>query len=127
MSIRVTSTLGDLAADLRTIATEAKPTMARVVRKNAEQGNRLAKDFAKESAGSHGKLYHLAFSAESRTPLSWEYGPDEAMPQGGMSFEGGSRNQKPHLDLARSADIVGPALAVEVGKAVADLFWPGAS
>jgi hypothetical protein len=31
------------------------------------------------------------------------------MPQGGMSFEFGSRNQPPHLDLNRSADIIGSA------------------
>lgn len=126
MSITVTSSLGDLAADLRTIATESTSTMARVLAKNARQGRNLARDFARVSAGAHGTHYPTAITTERRSALSWEYGPDSAMPQGGMSFEYGSRNQKPHLDLNKSADIVGPALAFEVGKAVGDLFWPGA-
>jgi hypothetical protein len=55
--------------------------------------------------------------------VSGEYGPDAAMPQGGMSFEFGSRNQKPHLDLAKSADVIGPALAQEVRGLADQWFW----
>jgi hypothetical protein len=54
---------------------------------------------------------------------SGEYGPDIARPQGGMSFEYGSRNQPPHLDLARSADLIGPSTVGEVGRMVDRLFW----
>jgi hypothetical protein len=112
-----------LAADMRRIPAKAKRDMASTVRKSAVRGNRIAADFARESAGDHGKLYHLAFSAEARDPLSWEYGPDSAMPQGGMSFEYGSRNQPPHLDLNRSADIIGPLFAHDVGQIPDRLFW----
>jgi hypothetical protein len=127
--VRVTHTIGDLASDLRTIAVEASPTMAKVVRKNAIAGNRIAREFASQQHTMNSNYdihYPRAFSAEARSPLSWEYGPDASKPQGGMSFERGSRNQPPHLDLARSADIIAPRLASEVLDAVADLFWPGA-
>lgn len=126
MRIRVTHDIDDLAADLRTIAAEAKPTMARVVREEARLGNELARGFAKQSAGAHGKHYPNAFSVERVAPLAYEYGPDASKPQGGMSFEHGSRNQKPHLDLNRSADIIATRFGGAVLNDVGDLFWPGA-
>lgn len=131
--ISVTHGIGDLAADLRTIARKAPGELSGVVRSNIRAGNGLAKGYAKQSAGRHGKLYHRAFSAEMRSVAgfsggvsiySGEYGPDSAMPQGGMSFEGGSRNQPPHNDLAKSADITGPAFAHDVGRKADSLFWP---
>jgi hypothetical protein len=124
--VRVTHHIDDLASDLAKIAVDSKATMARTLRQEAELGNELAKGFARKSAGKHGKHYPSAFSAESRGPLSWEYGPDSSMPQGGMSFEFGSRNQPPHLDLARSADIIAARLGEAVLNDVDDLFWPGA-
>lgn len=121
--IRVTHDIDDLANDLAAIVRAAPGDMARVVRKNAVDGNKLAAGFAKESAGRHGKHYHRAFSAEQVTPLSYEYGPDSAKPQGGMSFERGSRNQPPHLDLAKSADLIGPAFAQDVHELPDSWFW----
>jgi hypothetical protein len=113
------------------IPARAKIDMRSTVREGIKVGNSLAKDFAKSSAGAHGKRYPNAFSTEMRPTfsgfgtsiISGEYGPDIAKPQGGMSFEFGSRNQKPHLDLARSADIVGPALAGEVRRLPDRWFW----
>ncbi len=96
--------------------------MPRIVAENARKGNRIAKAFAKESAGTHGKHYARRFEAEPVTPLSWEYGPT-GRPQGEMSFESGSRNQPPHLDLAKSADIVGPEFADDVHDAASAWFW----
>jgi hypothetical protein len=122
-SIRVIHSIDDLADDCRRIAVRGKADMARVTRMNAQRGNRIAKGFAKESAGAHGKHYHRAFSMEAITPLEWEYGPDAAKPQGGMSFEFGSRNQPPHLDLARSADLVGPMFARDVSNLPDKWFW----
>lgn len=123
MRVRVQHTIGDLARDAARVATKAKPKMAKVVRRNAEQGNRLGADIARKSAGAHGKHYPGAFSAEAITPLVWEYGPDAGMPQGGMSFEFGSRNQPPHLDLAKSLDVQGPKFADDAGDVLDGLFW----
>jgi hypothetical protein len=41
-----------------------------------------------------------------------------------MSFEYGSRNQPPHLDLNKSADLIGPQLAKDAGNLLDSLFWP---
>jgi len=124
--VRVTHHIDDLASDLRTIATEVNLVMAKTVREEARLGNNLAKGFAKKSAGSHGKHYPSSMSAEMVSALSWEYGPEDGKRQGGMSFERGSRNQPPHLDLAKSADIIGPRLGGAILNDVGDLFWPGA-
>lgn len=123
MRVRVIGGVGDLAADLAHIATVSRIDMGDTVKTNANSGVRLAKGFAKSSAGAHGKHYPNAMSAEARGPLTWEYGPDSAKPQGGMSFEFGSRNQPPHLDLARSADIVGPRFANDVSRLPSRWFW----
>jgi hypothetical protein len=121
--IRVTHDIDDLANDLAAIPVTGARKFATTVRKNAEQGNRLARGYAKESAGAHGKHYHRAFSAEAITPLEWEYGPDASKPQGGMSFERGSRNQPYHGDLDRSLDVQGPRFATDIGNDVDSLFW----
>ncbi len=122
-SIRVIHDIDDLASDLRNIAATARADMARTTRLNAQRGNRIAKGLARESAGAHGKHYHKAFSIEAITPLEWEYGPDAAKPQGGMSFEFGSRNQPPHLDLNKSADVAGPMFARDVSNLPDKWFW----
>ena len=125
-SISLKGDLSDLTSDLRQIAAETKPKLQRIVDHNAREGNKIAQAYAKESAGSHGRHYPRAFSVERVAPLTDEYGPDSSKPQGDMSFEFGSRNQKPHLDLARSADVIAPRLERDVAKLAADLFWPGA-
>lgn len=124
MRLRERDTLDFLVADLTDIARKAPGDMRGCVRDGIRAGNQLAKDYARVSAGKHGKLYPRAFSAEMRSSFagfgviihSGEYGPDIAKPQGGMSFERGSRNQKPHLDLARSADRIAPSFQMEVGR-----------
>lgn len=129
-SVSVHHHIDRLAADYAAIPARSARELSGVVRDGIRVGNMLARDFAKESAGRHGKHYPKAFSTEMRKTYrsaesfvySGEYGPDIAKPQGGMSFERGSRNQKPHLDLARSADIVGPAFAKEVGDVIDGLF-----
>lgn len=131
MRVKVHHTLDLLEADMREIVRKAPRELSGIVREGIRVGNSIAKDFARESSGSHGKLYPRSFSSEMRPAghfggvsiYAGEYGPDSSMPQGGMSFEGGSRNQKPHLDLARSADIIGPALAGEVRRKVGGWFW----
>lgn len=130
MRVNVKSHLGDLTADLTEIPIRAARDMVGTVHSNLKQGNTIAKGFAKTSSGCAGKLYPKSFSAELHAGtglfgnvISGEYGPDTARPQGGMSFEYGSRNQKPHLDLARSADIIGPAFADDVANLPDKWFW----
>jgi hypothetical protein len=125
MGVRVYTTLGDLERDLKIIATEFKPRAARDVRDVAQDGNRAGKANAQRTAPTHGKHYPKAFSAERRGILEWEWGPDAGMPQGGMSFENGSRNQPPHKDIAKAADLHGAgALERKVDRTIDGLFWP---
>lgn len=130
MRVRVHHDIGDLANDCVAVARRVKPDMRGVVRDGIRAGNELAKGFAKQSAGKHGKHYYKAFRAEMTTSLfgaagdiSGEYGPVRGMRQGDMSFEWGSRNQRPHLDLNRSADIIGGSFAQEVSAKSREWFW----
>lgn len=131
-SVHVTTSLDSLERDMRRIAVESVTDCARIVDRNLEEGNTIARAFAKESAGRHGKHYASAFGVDHypEAPLAevivfgGEYGPDASMPQGNMSFEFGSRNQKPHLDLAKSADIIGPKMESDVLDAIDRWFWP---
>lgn len=123
MTVRVTHTLAGLDRDMRALPVKAVRETAKVVRANAVEGNRRAKAFAQASAGAHGKHYHRAFTAEALSATTWEYGPDASKPQGGMSFEYGSRNQRPHLDLNRSADVQGVKLGESVRDLLNNLFW----
>lgn len=128
VKVTVTSTLRWLEGDLRDLAKRSDRDLRDVVREGIRQGNRVAKDSAKRTAGAHGKHYHRAFTEEMHPSAgmgtySGEYGPDESKPQGGMSFERGSRNQPPHLDLAKSADAIGPAFAKKVSALPDRWFW----
>jgi hypothetical protein len=122
--VHVTHFIDDLADDCRAIAVGAPTDLRDVVQEGLKVGNTVARDNARRSAGTPGKHYPDAFSWEMTGVLTGEYGPDVAKPQGGMSFEFGSRNQKPHLDLAKSADLIGPSFAQEVGRLAQRWFWP---
>lgn len=124
MGMRVVHDIDDLANDMVAIARRVQPDMARVVRRNAERGNRIAKASAKRQSGTHGKHYPNAFTAEAVTPLVWEYGPDVSRPQGGMAFEDGPGPQtRPHNNLRKSADFIGPFFAEDVADHVGRWFW----
>lgn len=103
------------------IASTAMPRMAQVVRDHAEEGNKLARAFAKASAGPHGKSYYKRISAEAITPLEWEYGPSEV--DGRQYVGAGYRNSAPNTDLPKSADLIGPKFADAVGDMADGLFW----
>ena len=122
-----------LAADMKHIVTvEAPRDMVATVRESVSYGTKLARANAKRTAGKHGKWYPSSITADQRTGrgagfgvllYSGEYGPDPARRQGGMSFENGSRNQPPHHDMAKSADVVGPMFASKVAKQPDGWFW----
>ncbi|HET7689331.1 MAG TPA: hypothetical protein VFK41_03065 [Nocardioidaceae bacterium] len=133
MRVKVRHRIDRLAAKYERAAAEAPAAFQRIVHDNAKDGRDIAKTFARESAGDHGKLYHRAitlgraetsgFEPVFASPgLAWEFGPEADRPQGGMSFEWGSRNQKPHLDLNRAADVVGPEMGRDVVRLAARLL-----
>lgn len=133
MRVKVRHRIDRLAATLEHAAVEAPMAFQRIVHDNAKDGRDVAKVFARESAGEHGKLYHRAITmgraetsgfepAFAAPGLAWEFGPEAAKKQGGMSFEWGSRKQKPHLDLNRAADIIGPEMGRDVVRLAARLL-----
>lgn len=121
--IRVTHTLRDFQSDQEGVAERSVRDMRDVVSDNLKAGNTLAKASAKRTAGKHGKHYHRAFGWEMTGLTEGEYGPDSTMPQGDMSFERGSRNQPPHLDLAKSADAIRLKFAADVARLPDRWFW----
>lgn len=134
MEVNVRHDLSDLANDLLASAKSVPKEARKVVNEGARAGNMLARDFARVSAGTHGKHYYKAFTWEPKNRFigfgsgtySAEYGPDVARPQGGMAtgFEYAvGRQTAPHLDLNRSADIIGPSFAQEVRQMVDRLLW----
>lgn len=131
MKVTVTHTLRDFEDDQKDVAKRADRDMRAVVREGVMTGNAVARDNAKRTSGKHGKHYPRAITWEmgktfhgfGSSVYSGEYGPDIAKPQGGMSFENGSRNQPPHLDLAKSADLIGPSFAQEVRGLPDRWFW----
>lgn len=128
MGIHVSGGVDDLARDLRFLATKTRPEMSKVVREAARTGNRHARAFASEEHTMFSDVdadYPDAFTVEAITPLSYEYGPDASRPQGSKAsgYEFGSINQAyPHLDLARSADIVAAEFPMDVDDKVRELF-----
>lgn len=133
MSIRSTHTVGRLASDMERIPEKAVRSFKKTVRQAVVIGNTEARDNARRSSGTHGKHYPKSFTWEMRphfamfgaSIFSGEYGPEAGRLQGSMAtgFEGGSRNQPPHRDLAKSADLIGPAFANEVASEVGGLYW----
>lgn len=123
MRVRVLGGVGDLARDLQGIASTVQPDMRDAVRDSLRTGTSLARSSARRTAGKHGKHYPNAITSEMTGAIVGEYGPDIARPQGGMSFEFGSRNQPPHLDLARSADVAGEAFDRAVRKKIDEWLW----
>jgi len=96
-----------LEADIRRQEPRKLQAFRRVVRNAAGAMVVLWKENARDSAGKHGKRYPRTIGYDTYDGgLSAVVGPDATMPQGGMSFEYGSRNQPPHLDGNRAADDV---------------------
>lgn len=131
--VRVTHGINDLANDMRSIPRKAVVDMNDCVRDGIRVGNDLAKDFARAHVGPHTKKYPGSFSSRMNKPyqgfgaiiFSGEYGP-LARGQGELAsvLERGTRNgNKPQFNVLRSADMIGPAFAHEVGKLPDRWFW----
>ena len=130
MRVRVIHGIDDLASDMAAIPAKASKDMRAAVKRNAQEGNRIARGFASEQHTMNSSIdvpYQESFSAESNGPLAWVYGPvDDGIAHGGQQargYEHGSRNQPPHLDLARSADIIGPKFGHDVSELPDGWFW----
>lgn len=121
-TIRVTHTIDDLEADCREVATTTKARMARVVKRNVEQGNVLARKYARGASGPHGLNYYKRITSEMTGPLSGEYGPTGEV--AGNAVGAGWRHGPPNTDLEKSLDIIGPRFARDVSNVADDLFWP---
>jgi hypothetical protein len=120
MRVRVVGGVSDLRRDLEAIPAKAARGFTQAVRSNAKEGNRLARQFARERSGPHGKHYYKRISAEALSPMAWEYGPT-GVPK--TEFVGAGFQHGVNLDLPNSADIVGPKLAHDAGEVVDRLFW----
>lgn len=121
MRVKVTHHIDDLADDLIAIPGRFAREAPSIVERNAKEGNRLARNFAREKAGPHGKDYYKRLSAEMTGPLTAEYGP-AGIPK--SDFVGvGFRNGAVNMDLPNSADLIGPKFAKDVGDLVDGLFW----
>ena len=115
--------LSALAVDLGKIGVKSTSTMVKVFR---ESGDQLVKTWAAnatETSGQHGRHYPKSIDMEMQvsTDIVIEVGPNPAMPQGGMSFEYGSRNQPAHLDGQRAADAEIPLIDRRITAALAYL------
>lgn len=112
-----TREVGKLAADIEKAPVSSLRRLQRVVDHDASELTDLAKANARRSAGKHGKWYPGSIGYDlTDGDLTAVIGPDVNDPkgQGGMSFEYGSRNQKPHLDLNRAMDVIGPKFERDV-------------
>ncbi|MDF1603396.1 hypothetical protein [Nocardioides sp. YIM 152315] len=119
MRVRVTHGIGDLANDLAQIPVSFATRAPQVVEWNAQRGNTIARRFAREKAGPHGKDWYKRLTSEMTGPLTAEYGP-EGIPKTdfvGVGFRSGT-----NLDLPNSADIVGPDFADDTGDMAEGLF-----
>lgn len=119
-SIRVTNKLDDLARDTKVIAAASDRVWPGVVARYGEMGNNAARRFARQRSGPHGANYYKRITAEARTPLSWEYGPEGDVVENAVGA--GWRNGPANTDLERSMDYVGPKFADAVGKTADRLF-----
>lgn len=111
----------DLGDDLAGVAKTSDVKAARVVKKNVEQGSRLARRIARAKSGPHGKNYFKRISGEMTGVTEGEYGPTGDVL--GNAVGAGWRNRGPNLDLPQSADIVGPQFARDAGDMLDGLFW----
>lgn len=117
--INVRHGIGDLANDLAGIPVGFGARAPRVVRDDAAELTRLARRFAREKSGPHGKAYYKRITMEMTGPFSAEIGP-KGIPK--SDFVGAGFRHGLNTDLPNAADIVGPKLAGDIGDLADALF-----
>lgn len=133
MRIREHDNLDRLQSVLLDIGRKAPNAMRDTVRTTLRDGNTIAKEFARETSGTHARKYPGTFSAAmlpnqtgfGATIVRGEYGP---VPRGqgllAPLLERGSRNNKAHLNLDRSADLIARYFSIAADELVDELFRP---
>ena len=111
-TIRVHHTIGALERDLVAAAARVPVEGPGVVWRNAEEGNRLARNFAIQAAGPHGKNYFERVTAEMTGGLTAEFGPSAVL---GLRYTGVAGNVGAGRDLDKSAAIIGPKFGRDAG------------
>ena len=131
MRVSVTHNLDDLQRDLERIGPEFYKQGSAVVRRSASEGGKIARMFARENSGPHGKDYWKritwdrsarAVSAFGGGSITAEYGP-EGFPK--TEFVGAGWRHGTNTDLEKSMDLIGPIMAGYTRDILDDLFWPG--
>jgi hypothetical protein len=127
----VTSIRGDasdlyrVAADLSEVGAKAIGPMREVMLAAGEVFKTTWQANARATSGAHGVHYPDSIEAKMAfgvSTIAVDVGPNAGMPQGGMSFEHGSRNQPPHLDGLKAMDAVSPQVEALFTAATASLF-----
>jgi hypothetical protein len=116
-----------LSADLGDVPAKALRSVIDVVRDGGTELRDRWKANARETSGTHGRLYPNSIHATTFTTTSGieaEIGPVTSMPQGkmGPGFEFGSVNQPAHLDGQRATDEVIPRIERRLWLAAEDVF-----
>lgn len=117
-----TEDVTELALDLELASSRITPRLVTVGDEWSEDFDDEWHDNAVLTARQHGKHYPDSIEHIRVGYLQWEIGPNPGMPQGGMSFEHGSRNQPPHLDGSRALDMLFPHLVRRVEIVAEDVF-----
>jgi hypothetical protein len=110
-----------LAADLSGVTAKMVPALRAGMQGAGEAFADQWRSNAEATSGEHGVHYPASISAElvfDVGGVSVDVGPESGKPQGGMSFEFGSRNQPPHLDGLRAMTFVEPRVERIVDAAV---------
>lgn len=125
MSVSVdTSEVKELARDLGRVPNRVNDGLRDAVDESSDELLKLAKANARESSGAHGPHYPRAFSRDILAGgFVAEVGPGGGGRQARMSFEYGSRNQPPHLDLNRATDAIEEPYYRRIDQAVAKALW----
>lgn len=120
-----------LAVDQAEIASRALPDCTKVVREGIRTGGMLARDIARGHNPVHARYYPASITWEMNAALlgaganvvHGEYGPTPHG-QGSLAgiLENGSGHNAPQNNLAKSADVIGPAFAGEIRSKVNDWF-----
>lgn len=114
-----------LATGLEAAGLKALPTLRGVIQVGAAAVKTAWQANARATAGAHGIHYPSSIRYETRllsTSAVADIGPDAGMPQGGMSFEYGSRNQPPHLDGLKALEASEATVVAALTAATSDLL-----